>query len=353
MKKIIKKINIFSFLVLGVLVVPMFVHADAYTSWDTGYSDYDFYGSSGYSDYNYADTGYSDYNYSGSTGYSDYDFYGSSGYSDYNYADTGYSDYNFYNSGSYYTTPSYDSYVQAPVYTPNVDWSYNDPVYAYDYGFNDYGSGFNNYGCGTGCDSWYDYDYGCGTVCPPPYNPPPYNPPVYDDLEVVCRVSDTRPEEDERVTFTADVDGGRGSYIYRWYGDVYGSERTVSKRFSLSGAHYVYVQVTDRNGHTETAECPVVRVDEEEDSEVTSGTLSSGTTYYTNIPTGNLASVGSVYLNQVPYTGPEDVAKGVAFVVAILAWSIAGALIIRNKMNKKVISNNVLAFKEANKAKFM
>ena len=170
---------------------------------------------------------------------------------------------------------------------------------------------------------------------------------------MVCKVSDTSIEEGDTVRFTAEVDGGDSPYEYDWSGDVNEDERTFTKRFNKKGRYEVELRVRDDRGRTARDTCSVIRVDEEDedrdrdndrDINVSSGVLSSG-----GGPTGTLAGVSSVYLNQIPYTGPEDVAKVIAFITAILVWSIAGALIIKNRMNKKAISNRVAAFKEANK----
>jgi hypothetical protein len=171
-----------------------------------------------------------------------------------------------------------------------------------------------------------------------------------EDFDVTCKVSDTSIEEGDSVRFTAEVDGGDSPFEYDWSGDVDENDRSFTKRFTRSGRYEVELRVRDDEGKVARDTCPIIRVDDENndrddddrDVNVYTGTLSSGR--------GNLAGVSSVYLNQIPYTGPEDVAKGIAFVVGILVWSIIAALIIRNRMNKKAVSNRIAAFKEANKA---
>ena len=176
--------------------------------------------------------------------------------------------------------------------------------------------------------------------------------PRNDDFDAVCKVSDTSIEEGDTVRFTAEVDGGDSPYEYEWNGDADSDDRSFTKRFTREGRYEVELLVRDDEGRTARDTCSIIRVDEEDDRDndddddrdinVSSGILSGGS--------GTFAGVSSVYLNQVPYTGPEDVAKGIAFAVGILVWSIAGALIIRKKMGKRVISSKIQAFKDANKA---
>jgi PKD repeat protein len=174
---------------------------------------------------------------------------------------------------------------------------------------------------------------------------------VNNNLNVSCSVSDTSVEEGDRVTFTAEVDGGNGSYEYDWSGDLGDdnndtNERTYRTTYDSEGRYDVEIRVTDSDGNVSRDTCSTVRV-----SSTNNDRNIDVTTTDTTDNSGNLASVDSVYLNQVPYTGPEDVAKGIAFAVGIIVWSIGGALIIRNKMNKKVVSNRIEAFKNANRNK--
>ncbi len=401
---------------------------------DYGYDNGSWYGD----DYSYgSNSWYGDnYSYNSSPWYGDnysYDnsYYASNNnynynnydYSNYDYSNYGYNDYDYgYNDYDY----GYDNY----------DYDYNDQyAYNYDYGYNydynqdyyyDYGYDYNECTTCSCQNNCYNDDDDCRSNCTPP--------PTYDDLDLVCVVSDRNVEEGESVTFTAEADGGSGSYTYRWSGDVSGSSRIINTRFNYEGTYYGTVRVTDSRGKTATANCSSVVVEEEEDEDfdavckvsdssieegdrVTftadvdggdspfdydwsgdadsssrsfSKTFSRSGTYEVDLKViddegrvardtctvrvkdededndndrdinvvartnpsnndGNFASVDSVYLNQVPYTGPEDVAKGIAFAVGILAWSIGGALIIRNKMDKKAVSNRIEAFKSANK----
>ena len=68
-------------------------------------------------------------------------------------------------------------------------------------------------------------------------------------------------------------------------------------------------------------------------------------------PDGELASLSSVYLNQVPYTGPEDTAKVAGFIALLIVWSSFIAYYVLRKRKKAVASRKVAAFKEANRAR--
>ncbi len=165
-----------------------------------------------------------------------------------------------------------------------------------------------------------------------------------EDFDAICVPSDRTIREGERVTFTAEVEGGDRPYEYDWSGDADGDDREISVRFNREGRYEIDLEVTDDEGRTARDTCEI-RVNEEDEDDDRDVNVSTGT--YTS---GGNPTVGSVYLNQVPYTGPEEVAKGVAFATILLAWSIATAMIIRNRMNKNTISKRIANFKEANKA---
>lgn len=84
------------------------------------------------------------------------------------------------------------------------------------------------------------------------------------DLDVECRVSDTRIEEGENVTYEAIVSGGNSPFDYDWDGDANGSSRTVTERYDDEGYYYASIRVTDEDGRTAYDSCPTVRVEEEE-----------------------------------------------------------------------------------------
>ena len=212
-----------------------------------------------------------------------------------------------------YDNAGWDSYDVG--YYDNGGWdSYDADYYAYDdcsyydcgYGYDNYG--YDNYGydnCGYDCyDSGYGYGYDnygygyndcyydCYNTTPPfvfTYNPPSNNNGSVvvnnnnsnvnnntnnnnvvvnvpggnnndnnHDLEVDCEGSPSNPDEDETVTWTADVSGGSGSYHYDWSGTngLSGSSRTVHKRYSSEGTKSATVHVTS-GGQSASASCDV------------------------------------------------------------------------------------------------
>ncbi|MEN9921238.1 MAG: hypothetical protein RLZZ517_216 [Candidatus Parcubacteria bacterium] len=484
MKNFIKNISLI--FVLGlVFTSPINVSADSYSDYDSYYGNYDYSYDSYYGNYDnsydsyYGNYDYSYYpsygNYSGySSDYSNYgaDYYGAyndyyGGYNDYAYNyDYGYNDYyggcGSYDCGGYYggcgsNCGSNNNYESLTVYCTVSDTSIEEgdsvtfTAYAeggkgkYTYSWSGAGlagktsksvsSVFNSEGTYYGKVKVTDNKGNTATAnCAGVHVEAERQ--IYNPIDVTCSVSDRNIEDGDEVTYTADAEGGRGSYTYRWYGDASGSSRSITEEYNNSGTYYAYVRVTDQDGRSATANCDSVRVDDnnndDEDFDVTckvsdtsieegdtvrftaevdggdspfdydwSGDLDDDRRTFTakfnsdgryevelrvrddegrvardtcpivrvdnddnddndrdvNVTTGNLSSgngtysgVSSVYLNQIPYTGPEDVAKGIAFVVGILAWSIAAALIIRNRMNKHAVSNRIAAFKEANKS---
>lgn len=158
-----------------------------------------------------------------------------------------------------------------------------------------------------------------------------------DDLDVSCDVSDRRVKVGDTVRFTADVDGGDRPYDYDWRGDISGNDRSESVRFNRPGRYDVRLRVEDDNGNREDDDCPSVLV--EDDGDVL------GASIITSNPTGQ---VESVFLSQVPYTGPEDVAKGILYGIGLLAWSAAVTVFFMKRRNKKLQSMRIQAFKESN-----
>ena len=161
-----------------------------------------------------------------------------------------------------------------------------------------------------------------------------------NDLDVVCRVSDSNIEEGDRVTFTADVDGGDSPYDYDWSGDTEGVDRNddqITVRYRDNGTYTVRVKVTDDNGDTASDTC-TVDVGDDGIRIITSGT-----------PNGQLASLSSVYLSQVPYTGPEEIMKGIGFVAGILVFSVLSVFLLTSNRRKRKVSAKLSEFKESNK----
>ena len=164
-----------------------------------------------------------------------------------------------------------------------------------------------------------------------------------EDFDAICVPAKTTVDKGDRVTFKARVSGGDRPYDYDWSGDADGDDDEITVRFNREGTYEIDLKVTDDEGRVARDTCEVrVRDDDDDDDRdvnVTTGTI-----------THNPPTVGSVYLNQVPYTGPEDVAKGAAFVGILLTWSIAGAMILKKRKTKAEVSNRIAAFKEANRA---
>ena len=65
---------------------------------------------------------------------------------------------------------------------------------------------------------------------------------------------------------------------------------------------------------------------------------------------GELAGASSIYLNQVPYTGPEETAKVVGFISLVIVWSGLVAYYFVKRRQKSVVSNRIEAFKKMNLA---
>lgn len=164
-----------------------------------------------------------------------------------------------------------------------------------------------------------------------------------DDLEVSCKVSDTSIYTDDRVTFTADVDGGNSPYEYSWRGDISGDDRTESVRFNRDGRYEVRLTVEDDDGNRASDTCPVVRV----------STRNTGTgTITTNLsqpPSGQLSSLSSVFLSQVPYTGAKEILTVIGYIALIFVWSVGIVYFLARKRSKKTKTNNIEAFKNINK----
>jgi hypothetical protein len=163
-----------------------------------------------------------------------------------------------------------------------------------------------------------------------------------EDFDAICVPARSTVDRNERVTIEARVEGGDRPYDYDWSGDADGDDDEITVRFSREGTYEIDLKVTDDEGRTARDTCEVRVRDNDDDDDRDINVVTDTIPY---VP----PSIGSVYLNQVPYTGPEDVAKGAAFVGILLAWSVAGAMILRKKKAKAEVANRVAAFKEANK----
>ncbi len=165
-----------------------------------------------------------------------------------------------------------------------------------------------------------------------------------DDLEVSCEVSDSSIEEGDDIKIEVDIDGGNGPYDISWDGDTDEVDdfdedaRSQRIEFEDSGRYEFEVTVEDDNGDEESDTC-VVRVSDEDDDRVISRT------------DGDLAGLSSVYLSQVPYTGPEDVAKVFGFIALIAVWSSMIAYYLLQNRTRSIVGSRIAAFKEANLAR--
>ncbi len=185
------------------------------------------------------------------------------------------------------------------------------------------------------------------------YVPPTVPPPVYNNLNVQCDLSRSTINVGDRLEIDAYVSGGTSPYYFDWSGDtryVSGfnlTRQSQSVRINDSGTYQFRIDVEDRYGNRGSDTCTV---------RVIGGTYARDINVYsgTNVPpTGEYAGLSSVYLNQVPYTGAEDVAKVAGFISFVLIWSAAIAYYFMKDKKKKDISKKISDFKELNKAKVL
>ena len=161
-----------------------------------------------------------------------------------------------------------------------------------------------------------------------------------DNFSISCEVNNTSIRAGERVTYSVNIRGGRSPYEYRWRGDIENEDDDQSRlrvRYEDAGRYNVRVTVTDRDGNRASDDCPSVRVRD-------SGTTISET------PSGTLASLDSVFLSQVPYTGPkEDAMKVLGFIVLTMLWSIPIGIVFYNRHKKRIQSMKIAQFKQMNR----
>jgi hypothetical protein len=178
-----------------------------------------------------------------------------------------------------------------------------------------------------------------------------------DDFEVQCRVSDTTIDEGDTVTYSVDIDNGDSPYDIEWDGDIEGDDMTERVRFNRDGRYEVDVTVRDDDGNRATDNCPIVRVsddndnddDDDDDDNRNVNVITRTNNTLGNTPTGNLTNLSSVYLSQVPYTGPAEVLAALGVLGFIAIWSTGAALYFKRRRALKATSNKIAAFKEANK----
>jgi len=166
-----------------------------------------------------------------------------------------------------------------------------------------------------------------------------------DDLNVRCRVSDTYVDRGDRVTISVDIDDGDSPYDIHWSGDDYriddfnDDRRRQTVRMDDRGTYRLRVEVEDDDGDRDADSC----------------TIRVGDNYnrYRNINVmsdSNLASLESVYLSQVPYTGPKDnIWEITGFLSLLILWSVVLSLILYKRHRKNLKSLSISQFKENNK----
>lgn len=164
-----------------------------------------------------------------------------------------------------------------------------------------------------------------------------------DDLRITCEVDDTSVDVDELVTFSVDIDGGNGPYDYNWDGDIEGEdddEKRIRVRYDDEGRYKVEVTVRDDDGNRDSDTCPIVRVRDDDDDNNGINVISNNS--------GTLAGLSSVYLNQVPYTGTENIWKVILFISITLLFAAIVAMQFLKRYKKDLRSININAFKKSN-----
>lgn len=192
-----------------------------------------------------------------------------------------------------------------------------------------------------------------------------------DDLQITCEVSDESVDEREQIRFEVDIKGGDSPFKIDWdFDDGESSDdRVVNHRFDDEGNYRVEVTVEDDSGETDTDVCPLIRVsdrdnnnDDEEDEEdrndyinVISSSNTVNTRYF-DAPSNfvarpnQLASINSVFLSQVPYTGAEDFLFVFGVIALVLVWSVIAGMWLQKRRFLKTASLKINQFKEINRA---
>ena len=170
-----------------------------------------------------------------------------------------------------------------------------------------------------------------------------------DDFEITCEVDDTSVEVGDEVEFTVDIDGGNGPFEYEWDGDIEGEdddERRLRVEYDDEGRYYVDITVTDDDGRRRNDSCSVVRVSDDDDDDHDINVSSD------DVPTGQLASLDSVFLNQVPVTGFGNNTQKIAWFLSFLTiWSGLVFGIFYKRHQKMLRSKEIARFKEANRSR--
>jgi len=172
-----------------------------------------------------------------------------------------------------------------------------------------------------------------------------------DDFEVTCEVSDTSVETDEEVEFTVEIEGGNSPFEYEWDGDIEGEdddERTLRVEYDDEGRYSVEITVTDDDGRRASDSCPSVKVEDDDDDD-DDHDISVTTD---NPPSGQLASLDSVFLNQVPPTGfGGGAVKTAWFASFLIIWSAIVGSVFYRRHQKSLRSAEIARFKEINRSR--
>jgi hypothetical protein len=167
-----------------------------------------------------------------------------------------------------------------------------------------------------------------------------------DDWDMQCLVDDTSIEEGDTVEYEVEIDDCDDIDYIEWYGDISGDDETERVRYNRDGHYEVSVKVScDHEIKRDT--CPVVRVSDEDDDDDGINVITS-----TGLPTpsGQLASLSSVFLSQVPYTGPvEDIIRIISIILGSLIFAFLVALGLKKQRAVKRISNRIAEFRQRNK----
>jgi hypothetical protein len=164
------------------------------------------------------------------------------------------------------------------------------------------------------------------------------------DLRAICRVSATQVRVGDTVNFVADVSGGDSPYKYNWTGDGSGDGSSETFRFNREGTYSLSVRVTDDSGDTDTDGCATVNVSANGVNNTNTGTNTP--------PTGSLASLSSVFLSQIPYTGlagEGGILKVIGYFLGILVWAVAIVYFIAKRKSRMGVKNKIEAFRTFNK----
>ncbi len=174
-----------------------------------------------------------------------------------------------------------------------------------------------------------------------------------EDFDVICRVSDSSIDEGDTVTFSVDIDGGERPYDIEWDGDISGDGASERVRFNRSGTYEAEVTVEDDNGRRARDTCTVrVGDEDEDDDDDDDDDRNVNVVTRTNLgtPTGNLASLDSVFLSSVPYTGPKDILNALGVLAFIAIWSTAVAMYFKKRRQVRATAGRLEAFKAINKS---